>query len=98
MLERLRWDLRGIVCLEFKRDSTGKHVPRWRCAGMPAYKVSRIALNSISLEKCSSSLSSDWARAARKEEVKMTGDEKSCVVIQSNLTMWFLNGLLLSLC
>ena len=33
---------------------------------MPVYQVSRIALNSMGSEKCSSSLSSDWARAAGK--------------------------------
>ncbi len=93
-LERLRWDLRGIKCLGYKNHSTDKHVPRWSCAGMPTYQVSRIALNSMGSEKCSSSLSSDWARAA-----EMHGDEKKkSGVIQSNVTLWFLNRLLISLC
>ncbi len=74
-LERGLWDLRGIESSGYKNDSRYKHVPHWSCAGIPAYQVSRIALNSMGSEKCSSSLSSDWARAAGKK-VKMTEDEK----------------------
>ncbi len=91
-LERLRRDLRGSECLGFKSDSTDRHVPCWSCAGMPTYQVSRIALNSMGSEKCSSSLSSDWVRAARKTE--MTGDEKVNGIIQWHRTLWFLNRLL----